>query len=126
MPSAATASPEIVTAAPPGLAIRADALGLLRRTSNDLLPKNGVTLLMGTEIIFDVESFSAHLSVPESTGKIGACNGGSRHGGVVNADGGSCRTDSRNRHRDRTGILGNGNIGGGELHFTVAKPIPAR
>lgn len=64
VPSAGAASPEIVTAALPGLPIVVLALGPLNASVNCFVPENGVALLTGTAMVFDVESFSAHCSVP--------------------------------------------------------------
>jgi hypothetical protein len=55
-----------VTVALPGLPTEAFALGSTRMTPNALLPWNGAALLMGTEIVFGVESFSAHYNVPST------------------------------------------------------------
>jgi hypothetical protein len=69
VPYAGTESPEIVTVVLPGLEIVAEALGSLKVNSNVLLPVKGVAFGIDTEMVFGVESFSAHCKLPDSLEK---------------------------------------------------------
>jgi L-asparaginase/Glu-tRNA(Gln) amidotransferase subunit D len=55
----------MVTTAELGLDTCAEALGAVSITSNVLSPENGVAVPMGMEIVFGVESFSAHCNTPD-------------------------------------------------------------
>ena len=69
VPRAICLSPVMVTTAEAGLDTCAAGLGAVSSTSNVLLPKNGVAVPMGMEIVFGVESFSAHCKTPDLLAK---------------------------------------------------------
>jgi len=64
LPTAGAASPLMLTVAVVGLPRVTPAVGPDNVTVNDLLPKNGVALLMATDTVFGAASPSAHERLP--------------------------------------------------------------
>ena len=65
VPGASVPAPVMVTTAAPGVDTCAELLGALSIIWNVLLPVNGVAVTMGIDMVFEVESFSAHCKTPD-------------------------------------------------------------